>query len=248
MTIAQNATGIADWAVKSGIKSVFILYADYAPGKEGAEQFKARFTAGGGTIKGELGAPLKNPDFGPFIQRVKDSKADAAFIWFPSGELATSVVKAYSERGLDKANIKLIGTSDAVDDMFLNSMGNAVTGAVTAGHYSLAHDSAKNKEFVQHYKDLYGTTVKPNFMAVGAYDGMAAIFQTIRTLNGKVDGDKAMAVLKGMKLESPRGPIMIDPVTRDIVQTIYIRKVERRNGELYSVEFDKFQPAGKAGK
>ncbi|MFL6631246.1 MAG: ABC transporter substrate-binding protein [Massilia sp.] len=248
MTIAQNAIGIADWAVKNGIKSAFILYADYVPGKEGAEQFKARFVAGGGTIKGELGAPLKNPDFGPFIQRVKDSKPDAAFIWFPSGELATNVVKAYSERGLDKANIKLIGTSDAVDDMFVNGMGDGVVGAITAGQYSLAHDSARNREFVQHYKALYGDKVKPNFMAVSAYDGMAAIYQVIRQLNGAVDGDKAMAVLRGMKLDSPRGPIMIDPATRDIVQTIYIRKVERRDGELYSVEFDKFQAAAQGGK
>jgi branched-chain amino acid transport system substrate-binding protein len=248
MTIAQNAIAIADWAARSGIKSAFILYADYAPGKEGAEQFKARFMAGGGQVSGELAAPLKNPDFAPFIQRVKDSKPDAAFIWFPSGELATSVVKSYSERGLDKANIKLLGTSDAVDDMFLNSMGSSVIGAVTAGHYSLAHDSAKNKEFVQNYKELFGASIKPNFMAVGAYDGMAAIYQVVRQLNGNMDGDKAMAVLKGLKLDSPRGPIMIDPVTRDIVQTIYIRKVERRNGELYNVEFDQFLPAGRPAK
>jgi branched-chain amino acid transport system substrate-binding protein len=247
MTIAQNATAIADWAAKNGIKSAFILYADYAPGKEGAENFKSTFVAAGGKVVGELAAPLKNPDFSPFIQRVKDAKPDAAFIWFPSGELATAVVKTYRERGLDKENIKLIGTSDAVDDMFLDAMGDAALGLITAGHYSLAHDSQKNKEFVRRYKEQFGSSPRPNFMAVAAYDGMAAIYEVVKRLNGKIDGDKAMETLKGLKIDSPRGPISISPDTRDIVQTVYIRKVERRNGELYNVEFDQYG-AGRTAK
>jgi branched-chain amino acid transport system substrate-binding protein len=247
MTIAQNATAIADWAAKNGIKSAFILYADYAPGKEGAENFKSTFVAAGGKVVGELAAPLKNPDFSPFIQRVKDTKPDAAFIWFPSGELATAVVKTYRERGLDKENIKLIGTSDAVDDMFLDAMGDAALGLITAGHYSLAHDSQKNKEFVRRYKEQFGSSPRPNFMAVAAYDGMAAIYEVVKRLNGKIDGDRAMETLKGLKIDSPRGPISISPDTRDIVQTVYIRKVERRNGELYNVEFDQYG-AGRTAK
>jgi branched-chain amino acid transport system substrate-binding protein len=245
MTIAQNAEGVADWAAKNGIKSAYILYADYAPGKEGAEQFKKTFTAAGGEIVGELAAPLKNPDFSPYIQRIKDAKPNAAFIWFPSGELATGAIKAYRERGLDKLGIKLIGTSDAVDDMFLNAMGDVAIGFVTGGHYSIAHDSPKNKAFVKGYQDLFGTTIRPNFMAVGGYDGMAAIYAAITKLNGHIDGEKAIEAMKGMKIDSPRGPIMIDPKTRDIVQTVYIRRVERQKNELYNIEFDRYSPQKK---
>lgn len=248
MTIAQNAMGVASWAAKNGMKTAYVLYADYAPGKEGAEQFKKTFTEAGGQIVGETGAPLKNPDFSPYIQRIKDAKPDVAFIWFPSGELATAVVKTYRERGLDKANIKLIGTSDAVDDMFLNAMGDAAVGLITGGHYSLAHESSKNKAFIKSYKEQFGSTIRPNFMAVGGYDGMAAIYEVIKRLNGKIDGDKAMDVLKGLKLDSPRGPISIDAQTRDIVQTVYVRRVERRNGELYNIEFDRADVAQKSAK
>ncbi|MDB5838557.1 MAG: transporter substrate-binding protein [Herminiimonas sp.] len=240
MTVVQNAVGIADWAAKNGIKTAYILYADYAPGKEGAEGFKKTFIAAGGQIIGEQGAPLKNPDFSPYIQRIKDAKPDAAFIWFPSGELATGVLKSYRERGLDKANIKILGTLDAVDDMFINATGDAAVGLVTGGHYSFAHDSAKNKSFIKAYQAQYGTTMRPNFMAVGGYDGMAAIYAVIKKLNGKIDGDKAMEAFKGLKLESPRGPISIDPATRDIVQTVYIRRVEKKGKEYYSTEFDKY--------
>jgi branched-chain amino acid transport system substrate-binding protein len=246
MTIAQNAEGVADWAAKNGIKTAYMLYADYAPGKEGAEQFKKTFTAAGGQIIGELAAPLRNPDFSPFIQRIKDAKPDAAFIWFPSGELATGAIKAYRERGLDKAGIKLIGTSDAVDDMFLNAMGDVALGFVTGGHYSIAHNSPKNKAFVKAYQEQFGASIRPNFMAVGGYDGMAAIYAAIKKLNGKLDGDKVMGVMKGLQLDSPRGSIMIDPQTRDIVQTVYIRRVERQKNELYNVEFDQFIPQKKA--
>jgi branched-chain amino acid transport system substrate-binding protein len=238
MTIAQNAEGVADWAVKNGVKTAFVLYADYAPGKEGAEQFKATFTRGGGQIVGELGAPLKNPDFSPFIQRIKDAKPDAAFIWFPSGELATAVIKSYRERGLDKMGIRMIGTSDAVDDMFLNAMGDATIGLVTGGHYSVAHDSPKNKQFVKRYQEQFGTTIRPNFMAVGGYDGMAAIADVVKKLGDRIDPDKAMEILKHEKMTSPRGPIHIDPATRDIVQTIYIRKVEKVGDELRNVDID----------
>lgn len=248
MTIPQNAMGIADWAAKNGIKRVFVLYADYGPGKDGAEQFKKTFTAAGGQIVGEVGVPLKNPEFAPYMQRLKDAKPDAAFLWVPSGELANGLFRSYRERGLDKAGIKMIGTSDAVDDMSLDAMGDAVLGVVTAGHYSVAHDSAKNKAFVKGYQGLFGTTMRPNFMAVGGYDGMATIYEVIRKLNGKIDGDKAMEVLKGLQMESPRGPISIDPETRDIVQTIYIRRVERRGNELINAEFDQLQAVKDPGK
>jgi branched-chain amino acid transport system substrate-binding protein len=248
MTIPQNAMVMADWAAKNGIKRVFILYADYGPGKDGAAQFKKTFTAAGGEIIDEVGVPLKNPEFAPYMQRLKDAKPDAAFLWVPSGELANNLFRSYRARGLDKAGIQMIGTSDAVDDMFLQAMGDAVIGTVTAGHYSVAHDSAKNKAFIKGYQDLFGTSMSPNFMAVGGYDGMAAIYEVIRKLDGKIDGDKAMEVFKGLQLESPRGPISIDPETRDIVQTIYIRRVERRGGELVNAEFAEMKDVKDPGK
>jgi branched-chain amino acid transport system substrate-binding protein len=242
MTVQQNAIAIADWAARNRIGSVYILYADYAPGKEGAEGFRKTFTALGGKIVGEQSAPLKNPDFGPYIQRIKDAKPDAAFIWFPSGELATGALKAYRERGLDKAGIGILGTIDSTDDMFINVSGEAALGLVTGGHYSFTHDSAKNRAFVKGYQAMYGTTIRPNFMAVGGYDGMAAIHEVVRrSPPGKIDGDRAIDIMKGLKIDSPRGPISIDPVTRDIVQTYYVRRVEKKNGEYYNTEIDSYK-------
>jgi len=239
MTIAQNAHGVANWAAKNGVKRVFILYADYGPGKDGAEQFKRTFAAGGGEIVGEIAAPLRNPEFGPYMQRIKDAKPDAAFLWFPSGDLANALFRSYRERGLDKAGIKMLATSDAVDDMFLNAMGDSTIGLISGGHYSVAHDSPKNKAFVKRYQETFGTSMRPNFMAVGGYDGMHVIAEALRQNNGKVDADATMRIIKSLKFESPRGPIAVDPDTRDIVQTVYIRRVEKRGAELFNVEFDK---------
>lgn len=248
MTIAQNAMVIGNWAAKNGIKRAFVLYADYSPGKDGAEQFKKSFAAGGGQIVGEVGVPLKNNDFAPYLQRIKDSKPDAAFLWVPSGEMANALIKDYHERELDKAGIKMISTSDAVDDMFLDSTGDAALGMVTAGHYSVAHDSPQNRAFVKAYQGLFGTSIRPNFMAVAGYDGMAAIYEVIKRLHGKTDSAQAMEILKGLKIDSPRGPIMIDPLTRDIVQTVYIRRVERKGSELYNVEFEQVPNVKDPGK
>ncbi len=248
MTIAQNSMGIASWAAKNGIKRVFMLYADYGPGQDGANQFKKTFSEAGGTIVGEVAVPLKNPDFGPFLQRIKDAKPDAAFMWVPSGEMATALVHGYRERGLDKAGIKMISTSDAVDDALLNVMGDSALGIVTAGHYSVAHESAENKAFLKSYQNQFGASIKPNFMAVAGYDGMAAIYEVVKRLKGQMDGEKAMEILKGLKINSPRGPIMIDPQTRDIIQTVYIRRVERRDKDLFNIEFDKLPNVKDPGK
>lgn len=246
-TLAQGAMGIATWAARNSIKRVFVLYADYAPGKDAKNQFSKTFTAAGGQIVGEIGVPLKNPEFSPYMQKIKDAKPDAAFMWFPSGELATALVKAYRARGLEEAGIKPLGTGDAVDDMFLNAMGDAAIGLITASHYSIAHDSAKNRAFVKRYQQLYGTTIRPNFMAVGGYDGMAVIYEAVKKLNGQIDGDKAIKLMDDLKLESPRGPISFDG-DRDIVQNIYIRKVERRDGELYNIEFETLANVRDPGK
>ncbi|GLH77422.1 ABC transporter substrate-binding protein [Bradyrhizobium sp. SSBR45G] len=244
-TLPQSSTIIGDWAVKNGIKKVATLTSDYAPGNDALASFKERFTAGGGEIVEEVKVPLANPDFAPFLQRMKDSKPDAMFVFVPAGQ-GGNFMKQYAERGLDKSGIKVIGPGDVTDDDLLNDMGDAVLGAVTAHIYSAAHPSAKNKEFVAAYKKAYNS--RPGFMAVGGYDGINLIYEALKKTDGKTDGDSLIAAMKGLAWESPRGPISIDPETRDIVQNVYIRKVEKVDGELYNVEFQTFEAVKDPGK
>jgi branched-chain amino acid transport system substrate-binding protein len=172
------------------------------------------------------------------VQRIKDARPEAVFIFVPAGEQSIAFMKAFAERGLAEAGIKVIATGDLTDDNVLNAMGDPVLGVITSHHYSAAHDSPENKAFVKAFKEV-STFARPNFMGVGGYDGMAAIAEVVKKLGGKIDGDKAMEVFKTMKLASPRGPISIDPATRDIVQTVYIRRVQKIGGEYFNVEFDK---------
>ncbi len=248
MTLPQVTEPMAQWALKNGIKKVFVLVSDYGPGIDSEGQFKKTFTAGGGEIIGDVRVPLKNPEFAPYTQRIKDSKPDAVFLFLPSGEQPTAFFKSFVERGLDKAGIKLIGTGDATDDTVLNSMGDAAIGLITTHHYSAAHDSAKNKAYLKSYAAVNGNAMRPNFMSVGGYDGMAVIYEMIKKGGGKIDGLKSVDEVKGLKLDSPRGPIMIDPETRDIVQNVYVRRVQKIGNELYNVEFDKFENVKDPGK
>jgi branched-chain amino acid transport system substrate-binding protein len=244
-TLPQSSTIIGDWAVKNGIKKVATLTSDYAPGNDALASFKEHFTAGGGQIVEEVKVPLANPDFAPFLQRMKDSKPDAMFVFVPAGQ-GGNFMKQYAERGLDKAGIKVIGPGDVMDDDLLNGMGDAALGAVTAHIYSAAHPSQMNKDFVAAYKKDFGN--RPGFMAVGGYDGIHLIYEALKKTNGNTDGDKLIAAMKGMKWESPRGPISIDPETRDIIQNVYVRKVEKVDGELYNVEFETFNAVKDPGK
>jgi branched-chain amino acid transport system substrate-binding protein len=244
-TLPQSSTIIGDWAVKNGIKKVATLTSDYAPGNDALASFKEHFIAGGGEIVEELKVPLANPDFAPFLQRMKDAKPDAMFVFVPAGQ-GGNFMKQYAERGLDKAGIKVIGPGDVTDDDLLNGMGDAVLGAVTAHIYSAAHPSQMNKDFVAAYKKDFGN--RPGFMAVGGYDGINLIYEALKKTNGATEGDKLLEAMKGMKWESPRGPISIDPETRDIVQNVYIRKVEKKDGELYNVEFQTFDAVKDPGK
>ncbi|WP_244487215.1 ABC transporter substrate-binding protein [Afipia sp. Root123D2] len=244
-TLGQSSIIIGDWAAKNGIKKVATLTSDYAPGNDALKFFKDHFTAAGGEIVEEVKVPLANPDFAPFLQRMKDAKPDAMFVFVPAGQGGT-FMKQYAERGLDKSGIKVIGPGDVMDDDLLNSMGDAALGAVTAHLYSAAHPSQMNKDFVAAYKKAYGQ--RPGFMAVGGYDGIHLIYEALKKTGGKADGDSLIAAMKGMKWESPRGPISIDPETRDIVQNIYIRKVEKVDGELYNVEFATFEAVKDPGK
>jgi branched-chain amino acid transport system substrate-binding protein len=244
-TLPQSSTIIGDWAVKNGIKKVATLTSDYAPGNDALASFKEHFTAGGGEIVEEVKVPLANPDFAPFLQRMKDAKPDAVFVFVPAGQ-GGNFMKQYAERGLDKAGIKVIGPGDVMDDDLLNGMGDAALGAVTAHIYSAAHPSQANKDFVAAYKKEFNQ--RPGFMAVGGYDGINLIYEALNKTGGNADGDKLIEAMKGMKWESPRGPISIDPDTRDIVQNVYVRKVEKVDGELYNVEFETFKDVKDPGK
>ncbi len=238
-TLAQSSVIMADWAAKNGIRKVATLVSDYAPGHDAQGSFVARFTKAGGQVVAELKIPLASPDFAPFLQRARDASPDAIFVFVPSGQGST-FAKQFAERGLDKAGIKLIGPGDVLDDDLLNGMGDQVIGSVTAHFYSAAHPSAKNRDFVAAFKKMH-SGLRPNFMAVGGYDGMHLIYEALKKTGGATDGDALIGAMKGMQWESPRGPISIDPETRDIVQNIYIRKVEKVGGELYNVEFATFE-------
>ncbi len=244
-TLPQSSVIIADWAAKNGIKKVATIVSDYAPGADAEKSFTERFKAAGGQIAEAIKVPLANPDFAPFLQRAKDDKPDAIFIFVPSGQGGT-FMKQYTERGLDKAGIKLIGPGDVTDDDLLPGMGDAAIGTVTAHMYSADHPSDMNKKYVAAFEKAAG--FRPNFMSVGGYDGMHLIYAALEKTGGKADGDSLIAAMKGMKWESPRGPISIDPETRDIVQNIYMRKVEKKNDQLYNVEFQTFPDVKDFGK
>lgn len=245
-TLPQVSVALADWAPKNGIKKVVTLVSDYGPGIDAEKYFKERLAFNGGQVIESLRVPLRGPDFAPFLQKVRDAKPDALFVFVPSGAGA-AVMKQFAERGLDKAGIKLIGTGDVTDDDQLNDMGDGALGVVTSHHYSAAHPSALNKKFVDEFSKA-NKGLRPNFMAVGGYDGMRVIYEALRTTKGQGGGDALLAAMKGQIFESPRGKIFIDAQTRDIVQDVYLRKVERKDGQLYNVEFDVIKDVKDPGK
>ena len=245
-TLAQISEPMAIWAYKKGYREIFTVVADYGPGLDAERAFHKAFTNSGGKVVGSLRVPL-NPEFGPYVQRVKDSKPQAVFVFLPTGELPIAFIKSFQERGLAKAGIKLLATGDVLDDGAMDAMGDATLGVISTYHYSADHQSPENRAFLAAYKRIDPQT-RPNGHAIGAYDGMAAIYAVAQQLNGKIDGEKAMALLKGMKLNSPRGPIQIDPDTRDVVQNIYVREAKRKNGKIYNVEFETFKAVKDPGK
>ncbi|CAN7649046.1 ABC transporter substrate-binding protein [Acidovorax sp. NB1] len=245
-TLPQVSVALADWAPKNGIKKVVTLVSDYGPGIDAEKYFNQRLTFNGGQVTESLRVPLRNPDFAPFLQKVRDAKPDALFVFVPSGAGA-AVMKQFLERGMDKAGIKLIGTGDVTDDDQLNDMGDGALGVVTSHHYSAAHPSPMNKKFVEAFEKA-NKGLRPNFMAVGGYDGMRVIYEALKTTKGAGGGDALLAAMKGQIFESPRGKVFIDAQTRDIVQDVYLRKVERVNGQLYNVEFDVIKDVKDPGK
>ena len=245
-TLPQVSVALANWAPKNGIKTVVTLVSDYGPGLDAEKFFKERLTFNGGQVVESLRVPLRGPDFAPFLQKVRDLKPDALFVFVPAGSGA-AVMKQFLERGMDKAGIRLIGTGDVTDDDQLNDMGDGALGVVTSHHYSAHHPSAVNKKFVAAFKQANGN-LRPNFMAVGGYDGMRVIYEALKATKGQGGGDALLAAMKGQIFESPRGNMFIDAQTRDVVHDIYLRKVERRDGQLYNVEFDVVKDVKDPGK
>lgn len=238
-TIPQMASVIGEWAPKNGAKKFVSIVSDYGPGKDAEEWFAKTIEANGGSVVEKLKVPLANPDFAPFLQRAADQKPEALFIFVPTGAGA-AFMKQFVERGLDKSGIKVIAMADVTDDDVLNNMGDPAIGVVTGGPYSANHDSAENKAFVDAFKKA-NNGMRPNMVAVAAYDALDLIYKTLDKTKGDASGDTFVEAAKGMEISSPRGPISIDPETRDIVQDIYMRKVEKVGGELYNTEFQTFE-------
>ncbi|MCC7040546.1 MAG: ABC transporter substrate-binding protein [Burkholderiales bacterium] len=243
-TLPQNTAPIALWASQNKLNRVFTLVTDYAPGLDSEKTFVNRFKAAGGTIVESVRTPLKNPDYAPFLQRAKDSKADALFVFVPSGE-GLAVMKQFDERGLKQAGMKMIGPGDVVDDDLLPSMGAAAAGVITSMHYSAAHDSPENKAYVAAMMKA-NPGMRPNFHSVGGWDGMHLIYEALKK-EPKGSGEQLVEAMKGMKWTSPRGPMSIDPATRDVVQTVYLRETKMVNGEPWNIEFAKFENVGPGG-
>jgi branched-chain amino acid transport system substrate-binding protein len=235
--IAPQAWTMAEWAIKNGSKRVVTLVNDWAPGNEAETAFKTRFLQVGGEVLESLRIPLASPDFAPSLQRILDLKPDTAFIYFP-GPQAPIFTKQFQEKGLGQSGIKLIGPGDLCDDDSLNNAGDQMIGLITAGPYTAAHDSALNKTYVADFVKM--NSLRPDFASLGAYDGLHMIYEALKKTGGNSDGDALIAAIKGTAWESPRGPISIDADTRDIVSNIYIRKVEKIDGQLWAKEFETF--------
>jgi branched-chain amino acid transport system substrate-binding protein len=238
-TLPQVTAPIAEWALKNKIKRVVTMVTDYGPGLDAEKTFQAVFKAGGGEIVESIRTPLRNPDYAPFLQRAKDAKPDALFVFVPSGE-GLAVMKQFDDRGLRQAGIRLIGTGDVTDDDLLESMGAPALGVITSFHYSAAHDSPENKAYVDAFMKA-NNGMRPNFHSVGGYDGMHLIYEAAKKAGPNATGEQMVEAMKGMKWVSPRGPMSIDPATRQPIQNVYLREVKMVNGKPWNIEFDKFE-------
>ena len=238
-TLPQVTGPIAEWAAKNKIKRVVTMVTDYGPGLDAEKTFQMVFKAAGGEIVESIRTPLANPDYAPFLQRAKDAKPDALFVFVPSGQ-GLAVMKQFEDRGLKQAGIRLIGTGDVTDDDLLESMGAPAVGIITSFHYSAAHDSPENKAYVDGFMKA-NNGMRPNFHSVGGYDGMHAIYEAVKKAGPTANGEQLVEAMKGMKWTSPRGPMSIDPATRQTIQTVYLREVKMVDGKPWNIEFDKIE-------
>lgn len=235
----HTALPVGQWAVKQGWKTAFTAVSDFIPGHDADNAFKKGFTDAGGTVLGSIAFSAASPDFPPVVQRIRDTKPDVAFVWVPAGQQATAMMKSLADLGVQQAGTHIVSTQDLVPDEELPNMGSAAVGVITAGTYSTGADRPANKAFLADWKKVYGDKAIPDFLSVDGWDGMAMVYGLIKATKGTFTGDEAMKYLSTWKTDaSPRGPISIDPATRDIVQNIYIRKTEMKDGKLQNVEFD----------
>jgi branched-chain amino acid transport system substrate-binding protein len=236
-TVPQVNESLGTWAYKNGVRRAYTLVSDFSPGHDGEGSFIRAFKEAGGEIIGSARYPVPNMDFTAFLQRAKDTNPDGIYIWVPGGPQPAAIGKAIAERGIDKSKVKVMGQGELTYEDALKSMGDAGLGLITAFHYDYNHQSAKNKAFVAAYNAEFKRN--PDMFSVGGYDGMHLIYEALKKTKGNTDGEALIAAAKGLKWESPRGPMMIDPETRDVIQDVYIRRVEKVNGALVNVEFDK---------
>jgi len=239
LTLPQLIEPFGAWAYRNGVRKVYTMVSDYGPGHDAEASFTRTFKEAGGEVIGSARFPVASPDFSAFVQRAKDADPEAIFIFAPGGSQPAALGKALVERGIDFKKTKIMGQGEITDENALRGLGDAALGIITAYHYDYNHDSAANKEFVKAYHDAYGRN--PDIYSIGGWDGMQVIYEALKKTGGKADGDSLIAAAKGMRLESPRGPISIDPETRDIVQTIYVRRVEKVDGQLRNVEIEKIE-------
>jgi branched-chain amino acid transport system substrate-binding protein len=244
-TLWQSSYPLGKWAAGK-FKTAYTLVSDFGPGHDAEEAFSKAFEAGGGKVVDKVRVPLQNPDWAAYMQRVKDAKPGALMVFIPAGKTATAVMKNFSDLGLAKAGIKLIGPGDITTEEELPNMGDVALGVTTVFHWSLVGERQANKDFVAAWKKEYGQNEIPNFLSVGSWDGTAMIFEAIKQQKGKLDPDKTMEIFKHWKsANSPRGPISIDPETRDIIQPEYLREVRKVNGQLANVELETLSKAEK---
>ena len=246
LTIPQNCEVLGTWAYKNGLRKVYTMVSDYGPGIDAENSFQRAFKAAGGEIVGSGRIPLANPDFSTFVQRAKDANPEGIFVFIPGGAQPPALAKALTERGMDPNKIKIMGQGELTNESALKAMGDAAIGIITAMHYDYTHDSAVNKAFVTAYNAEFKRN--PDFFSVGGYDGMRIIYEALGKTNGSTDAEALIGAVKGMAWESPRGQVSIDPATRDIVNTVYIRKVEKVGGQLQNVEIEKFENVKDPGK
>jgi branched-chain amino acid transport system substrate-binding protein len=240
MTLPQAGDTLGQWAAtKGGIKSCYTMVSDYGPGHDVEQSFVKAFSAAGGKIVGSVRFPVANPDFAAFVQRAKDLNPECIMIFVPGGTQPAAIAKAFAERGIDTTKTKILGTGELTGEQALEGMGKTALGIITGWHYDYKQDTKENKEFVRIHNELFKRN--PDLFSLGGYDGMHAIYETLKKTNGNTDGQALVNAAKGLKWNSPRGPMSIDPETRDVIQTIYIRKVEMKDGEPTNVTFDKVE-------
>ncbi|MFL9878293.1 ABC transporter substrate-binding protein [Herbaspirillum rhizosphaerae] len=239
-TIAQSVKPLAEWAYKTGSRRVFSIVSDYAPGLDADTWFTKTFTALGGTVTSSVRVPLTTVDYSAYLQRIKDEKPDAIHVFLPNGQPMVSFIKAYKEKGLDKAGIRFLGGEGWADEDVLSMGGDSMLGIYTAGFYSFSRPGADNAKFLEAFSQTVGGRFKPNFLSVSAYDAMTLIAKTLTKTNGNTDGATFMNAVKGYSATSPRGTVAIDEKTNDIVQTIYIRRIDKQNGKYVATEIDRY--------